>query len=134
MLFVLPTADLLSEPQSTLQMLQRADVPLKNVAEFVVGQWAMCEGQWGQGYTPYDVSLPRMIADMACQDFLPVSRRVVNMHGEHIDLVRAVEAFVFALFDDIIRILEDMELSSYQLQTLKVKTWLGNSMVVDIVF
>ncbi len=133
MLFVLPTAELFNEPAWTRGLLEKADVPLETLAEATLLQWAQLEGQWGQDYTPLDVPVQKFLQDILVSDFLHAEALQRLTPEEQLLVARAIRAFVRLFFEEVIALLEEMDLSSYQLQTMRVVRWLGRAMVVDIV-
>lgn len=132
MLMILPTADVLNEPASTRRMLDQVDVSLEAVAEAILLQWAQIEGQWGHDYNPFDTPTHKLIQDLILHDFLHSTRfHRLSLEDQRL-LVKALRAFTHSFFTEIIPLLEELNLTSYQLQTMRVVRWLGRSMVVDI--
>lgn len=134
MLFVLPTAELFNEPEETKRLLQKIDLPLEVLGETIVSQWAQIEGEWGGQFNPFDMSTFELIMSAIVGDFLHDSALLKLDPSERGDVIKAIKSFCREFYTNIIGMLEDMTLTQYQLQTLRIHKWLGHSMVIDIVF
>lgn len=134
MLLILPTAELLHEPEATRQLLAKIDLPLETLAEALLGEWARVEGEWGNGYNPFDVSTYELVTTTMIGDYLHNTEFTKLNRDDQVAIITAVREFCRNFFDTVVTLLEEMNLTQFQIQTMRLHKWLGKSMVLDIQF
>ena len=137
MLFVLPTDELLIGRASIDQLLAKIEISLKDLIAMIVARWAEEEAGWsisGMQYLPTDATVQEKVQLSLMEDYLADELVAHRLSPEDLHvLTQLIRSCCHEVFDEIIVILEDMQLTDYQLQTLKICKWLGRSLVVDIV-
>lgn len=138
MLFILPTDSLFVGSVTADELLSKVEASLKTIIEAIVSRWAELESGWDTAPVnglPTDATIQEQVEIALIEDYLS------DAHGEHTwlneedlhDLTILLHGCCEEVFEEIIPIFEDMDLSTYQLQTLRPMKWLGKSLVVDIV-
>lgn len=132
MFLILPTAELLREPRSSRALLEKIELTPEILAEAVLIEWARVEGEWGNGYNPFDVSTYELVTSTLINDYLHCQEFLSLTKEEQMDLINAIRGFCRTFFDTIIELLDELNMTQYQLQTLRLHKWLHHSMVIDI--
>lgn len=129
---VLPTEHLLRRFEMHQPLLDKADATWHDVAEYAVGRWAHYVGQTGRYMGEATALSPfEFVYGDVRLDFIDAN--TLTIEPDDADALRTVlRAFLRKFFDSIICLIEQFHLSEYQLQTLRVDTWLANSMVLCV--
>ena len=136
LIFILPTADLVLEHEPSELLLEKIDVPLRRLADYIIEQWVLLESEpWRhfdavQRQTTFSRLMTYVTMDFLSEDDV-VARYMTREDRRDAEFL--IEQFCQDFYTKIIPILQEMNLTDYQLSTLNVNRWVGRSMVIDIV-
>ncbi len=131
-LLVLPTEQVMREFEPASTILHKVDLPLPVLAEYVIDQWAQCESEPWAKYAPREMSTFEQIMTYVVMDFLSSAEMRQMDRDDRQAAKTVVIEFCRHLFNTVVPILEQLNLTEQQMKSLNVRDWMGNSMILSV--
>lgn len=138
-LVVLPTRELIDEIAPSRTLLETADLPPELLLQYIVEQWSSCEAESWRWFHPGQLSTHDLVMSYVHEDLLRSPEFLSMAKDDKEAVIKIIHAFAKSIFTNIIPLIENLELTKSQLETLNsdrlsVKRWLGKDIVLEVQF
>lgn len=128
---ILPTEPLIRKYEMHLPLLSKVSSDWQSVSEYIMARWLDYHRESRRDVFPVSLNAFEYVYGDARLDI--IDSAVGTLEADDVKALRIVlRSFIRKFFDTVIALIDQFHLSDYQVQTLKVDSWLGHSLVLCV--